>query len=479
MLVRKKLICLVCLRCAGRRVSAGARISPPCRSICGPILLEPLSSRTVRPARIPPAPCTLESARGAYVSVHLVASVPEGGEYRLELKPFAANSGIQADLFREWFHYLARRKALYSGRARAGAKPLRLAAAGTRQPHREADRAGVLVGRVGAGVGARRASIGRPRNTARRRPHHLAADQAARAGGDGSGRGRGRHRSQLLRHVVVLLAVPGAGAAATVRTSLRAMTSIDLLHAYHRIFYEHRGVFHQLGYGHAGKVGPEFAPRLEGSGKTRRIADWTLYDRHYGPLFDGSAFASTRRGAKPIPFVYLPINPEWPASQLWWGEPGYEREFVNVVSGDGAALPREGLDPNALRAVLQPQEALHGLRVGRRRDSLRARLSLLSRVRAPAEARGARGLAGEVRFPHRRELDSWSGSSRNSRASSISGCAAEDVRLVSLRGQDAQEARRHCVDLRRHAAGDAAGSRPWRSRCCGRGSTAWTASCAG
>ncbi len=30
--------------------------------------------------------------------------------------------------------------------------------------------------------------------------------------------------------------------------------------------------------------------------------------------------------------MYLPINPEWPASFLAWGEPGYEREFVNVVS---------------------------------------------------------------------------------------------------------------------------------------------------
>ena len=40
-----------------------------------------------------------------------------------------------------------------------------------------------------------------------------------------------------------------------------------LIHAYHRIFYEHRGTYHQLGYGHAGKVGPEFAPELAGSGK--------------------------------------------------------------------------------------------------------------------------------------------------------------------------------------------------------------------
>lgn len=105
-----------------------------------------------------------------------------------------------------------------------------------------------------------------------------------------------------------------------------------LIHAYHRIFYEHRGTFHQLGYGHAGKVGPEFAPELKGSGRNLQIANWELFERHYSALLDGSAFAGSRRGARPIPFVYLPINPEWPASFLAWGEPGYEAEFVNVVS---------------------------------------------------------------------------------------------------------------------------------------------------
>jgi hypothetical protein len=107
---------------------------------------------------------------------------------------------------------------------------------------------------------------------------------------------------------------------------------LKLIHAYHRIFREHRGVYHQLGYGHGGKVGPEFAPVIEGSGRNKRISDWDLFDRHYGPLLDGSAFRESRRGPHPIPYVYLPINPEWPASFLWWGEPGYEAEFVNVVS---------------------------------------------------------------------------------------------------------------------------------------------------
>lgn len=105
-----------------------------------------------------------------------------------------------------------------------------------------------------------------------------------------------------------------------------------LIHAYHRILYDHRGTFHQLGYGHGGKVAPEFAPALTGTGRNKHIANWDLFDSHYGPLLDGSAFRNSRRGAQPIPFVYLPINPEWPASFLSWGEPGYEAEFVNVVS---------------------------------------------------------------------------------------------------------------------------------------------------
>ena len=105
-----------------------------------------------------------------------------------------------------------------------------------------------------------------------------------------------------------------------------------LIHEYHRIFYDHRSTFHQLGYGHAGKVGPEFAPELTGSGAQKHIQSWDRFDRHYGPLLDGSAFQGSRRGPRPIPFVYLPVNPEWPASFLWWGEPGYTAEFTNVLS---------------------------------------------------------------------------------------------------------------------------------------------------
>jgi hypothetical protein len=105
----------------------------------------------------------------------------------------------------------------------------------------------------------------------------------------------------------------------------------QLIHDYHRIFYENRGIYHQLAYGHAGYVDTGFAPELAGTGEQKHVVSWDRFDRLFGPLLDGSAFAGTRRGPRPIPFMYLPINPEWPANYLWWGEPGYQAEFTNVV----------------------------------------------------------------------------------------------------------------------------------------------------
>jgi hypothetical protein len=104
-----------------------------------------------------------------------------------------------------------------------------------------------------------------------------------------------------------------------------------LVQQYYRIFYENRGIYHVLGYSHSGYVDPGFAPELAGTGAQKHIVSWDKFDRLFGPVLDGSAFAGTRRGPSPIPFMYLPINPEWPANYLWWGEPGYQAEFTNVV----------------------------------------------------------------------------------------------------------------------------------------------------
>ncbi len=272
----------------------------------------------------------LEGARAAYVSCQIAANVPEGGEYQLAIAPFPAESGLDADLYREWFHYVPAAKRYFPDALVPVRGPYRSAMP---EPDNKVPRQTAQVFWLDVWI------------PARARPGEYQTTATLRTG---SG------ESRLPIRVKVLAAtVPAEDAVAidhnTYGTSwfaaqypnLIRQTGADfwrgdrfyaLIHAYHRLIYEHRGVFHQLGYGHGGKVGPEFAPRLAGTGKTKHVADWTGYDRQYGPLFDGSAFATTRRGARPIPFVYLPVNPEWPASFLWWGEPGYEREFVNVVS---------------------------------------------------------------------------------------------------------------------------------------------------
>jgi hypothetical protein len=271
-----------------------------------------------------------ETPRGAYISFHLSASVPESGEYRLSLKPFPAGSGIQQDLFREWFHYVPAKSRYYPD-ALIPVPPAytsRLPEPDNRIPKQTVQAFWLDVwvpASTPAGSYAAAASLEAAGRTVslpievRVLPATVPAEDAVIVDHNSYG------SSWLAADYPTLAKRAGSG----------FFTSDDffrLLQAHHRIFYEHRGIFHQLGYGHAGKVAPEFAPRLEGSGKAKSVADWTLFDRHYGPLLDGSAFTQTRRGPKPIPFTYLPINPEWPATMLSWGEPGYEAEFVRVVS---------------------------------------------------------------------------------------------------------------------------------------------------
>jgi len=269
----------------------------------------------------------LATPRGGYVSFQLVVSMPVGGPYSLGL---SVPSPMEADVFREWFHVLAADKAHVPDALAPVSVPFR-----SQLPEPDNRIAGQT-------AQAFWVDLWIPRST---KPGAYAGSAQLDSNGQ---------RKTIPIKITVLAAefpekdavtidhnsyssgwIGEAYPAARERGGAKFFESdhfFRLIHAYHRIFYEHRGTFHQLGYGHGGKTGPEFAPALEGTGKSRRIRDWTLFDRHYGPLLDGTAFANSRRGPRPIPFVYLPVNPDWPASFLWWGEPGYETEFVNVVS---------------------------------------------------------------------------------------------------------------------------------------------------
>ncbi|HLK18067.1 MAG TPA: hypothetical protein VKT81_03890, partial [Bryobacteraceae bacterium] len=67
-----------------------------------------------RAAHISPShSIALETARAAYVSFHLAVSLPNAGDYRLEINPFPTGSGLHVELYREWLHYLPSTKNYY------------------------------------------------------------------------------------------------------------------------------------------------------------------------------------------------------------------------------------------------------------------------------------------------------------------------------------------------------------------------------
>lgn len=269
----------------------------------------------------------IRAARNGYASFHLVVKASPG-PYSIAVR-FPKLPGLQTDLFKTWYHLLIADQTYYPDALIPVANPCQstLPDPENRIPGQTAQAfwvdlwiphsvtPGRYEGEASVQAGAKRESLKLDLQVL---PAEIPDEDAIALDHNSYG------TSWLAQLYPKRSHAEGDG-------FFRGAALFKLIHSYHRLFYEHRGVFHQLGYGHAGKVGPEFAPALAGTGRAKRIVNWDLYDRHYGPLLDGSAFANTRREARPIPFVYLPINPEWPASFLAWGEAGYEAEFVNVV----------------------------------------------------------------------------------------------------------------------------------------------------
>jgi hypothetical protein len=269
------------------------------------------------------SPLSLAGARSGYVSFQLVVKLPEGGDYRLDVTLENKSGKLQLELFREWFHLNESDKRYYPDALVPVALPYgsRVPDPDNRIEKQTAQAFWVDIWIPGdASPGLYRCmavlQTGKGKMTL---PVELKVADARIPDEDVVLVDHNSYGSSFLGQQYAGIRVPSDD-------------SFRLTHLYHRLFYEHRGVYHQLGYGHGGKVIAEFAPQLTGSGNSKRIENWDLYDRHYGPLLDGTAFSGSRRGPRPIPFVYLPINPEWPASFLWWGEPGYEAEFTRVVS---------------------------------------------------------------------------------------------------------------------------------------------------
>src|SRR5262249_49463476 len=77
--------------------------------------------------------------------------------------------------------------------------------------------------------------------------------------------------------------------------------------AYYRLAHRHRTVLNGVRYSQSGRIHDGCAPRWDG-----KEFDWTTYDKRYGPLLDGSAFADLPRKGVPLDCFYLPIHENWP-----------------------------------------------------------------------------------------------------------------------------------------------------------------------
>ncbi len=91
-------------------------------------------------------------------------------------------------------------------------------------------------------------------------------------------------------------------------------------------------MLHYLPYDHAGNVTAGYAPPLVGRGRNLRVADWSEYEARFGALFDGTAFAGSPGGERPIPHWYLPFNFAWPADFANFGTRGYDLEWASVLA---------------------------------------------------------------------------------------------------------------------------------------------------
>jgi len=106
---------------------------------------------------------------------------------------------------------------------------------------------------------------------------------------------------------------------------------------FYRLAHRHRTVLNRVPYSQNGTVADGFAPaRPEPGGPF----DWSAWDRRFGPLFDGSAFADLPRKGVPIECFYLPLHENWPTAIEpnydggYWADraftPAYRRAFVDA-----------------------------------------------------------------------------------------------------------------------------------------------------
>ena len=106
--------------------------------------------------------------------------------------------------------------------------------------------------------------------------------------------------------------------------------------SYYRLAHRHRTVLNRVPYYHNGRVADGFAPKWDG-----KALGWDAWDRRFGPLLDGSAFADLPRKGVPVECFYLPMFENWPTPMegnyngSYWADKAfpesYRRTFASVA----------------------------------------------------------------------------------------------------------------------------------------------------
>ena len=191
---------------------------------------------------------SLAGARAGYVSCHLVVKLPRPGDYSLAVK---IDAPLQADLHREWFHRLEADKGYYPDALVPVRSPYR-----GRLPDPENRIEGQSAQAFWLDVwipadarpGVYRGSaVAEAAGTASTVPVEIRVLPASVPAEDAVTMDHNSYGTNWLASQYPSAVKRAAG------DFYRSDELFRLIHAHHRIFYEHRGIFHQLGYGHGGK----------------------------------------------------------------------------------------------------------------------------------------------------------------------------------------------------------------------------------
>jgi hypothetical protein len=83
----------------------------------------------------------------------------------------------------------------------------------------------------------------------------------------------------------------------------------------HRLAHRHRLNVNIVPYSHgANWIVPQMELTVTGKGKDLRVSSFDNFDKHFGPLLDGRAFAKNPRAGVPVAALYLGIYENWPCA---------------------------------------------------------------------------------------------------------------------------------------------------------------------